>query len=474
VRLHWVVRATSGRCRLHICRLVAGWVRQQSRNNGNIGSAAQDGTGVITGAFPGNDSGVANSPTVVPPTGPFGLKNAQAVLGSLYPGMIPAGALCADYENSWGGFGVDGCADNVRSTLSTDNDDILNPYWSLTYGPCPYEDCVYETTNYLTDYPIGMLARTSSNKYFALAFVASINRNGISQDASEGVFNVGAIVNGDPNPIPGKGNNIIPWQPVPRPRVMSVTPTTPGVPRNVQIAWDNIRIVHDGSLRNTGTTRPATIPASGGVGVLNFLDGPGEDLCRYQVQTAPVSGGDPNQPPSSMTWVNSGAPIPCGAPSGPIITANLTVNPDTAIRVRTTLGRIPKTTVTTLAQARLGNSGDLGFEPTDCTANNCLNSPPVIVVGGGLVGQQIIGAVATKTSGGISITFSTTAELSVSGIDVLGKGDAVIGSVACKQCNTGVGDSYDMLLDKNALKGAKTLRLRLNGPGSLTDAIPIQ
>src|SRR5262245_62365648 len=247
-------------------------------NTGVIGAAAQDGTGVTTGAFPGNDSGLSTPANPAKTnTGAFALTNAQAVLGNLYPGMIPAGALCADYENSWGGAGVDGCADNARTTSALDNDDILNPYWTLTYGPCPADDCPYETTSYLTDYPIAMLARTSSNKYFALAFVASINRNGNSADQSEGVFNVGAITTGDLNPIPGKGNNIIPWQPVPKPIINFAMGSDAGGPRTVNFYWNNIRIVHDGSVRNTGP-RPAAAPVSGGVGVLNFLDGPGEDL----------------------------------------------------------------------------------------------------------------------------------------------------------------------------------------------------
>lgn len=441
-------------------------------NNGIIGAAGVDGTGAVGTTFPGNDSGIASPTTTT--TGPFGLKSAQAVLGGLYPGQIPAGALCADYENSWGGFGVDGCADNRRTTSGYDNDNVLNPYWG-TLGPCPYQpgegDCSpYFSTYYQVDYPIAILARTSSNKYFALAFVASNSRNQEPRDGSEGVFNVGAIVNGDPSPIPGKGNNIIPWQAVPKPHVTNVTPTSPGVPRNVSLQWDNVRIIHDGSSRPTGARATAPV-AAGGVGVLDHLDEAG-GLCRFQLQTAAVPGGNPSPDPSTLTWVNvPGAPA-CGG-TGPV-TANLTVNPDTAIRVRTVLGKLARTASTAVANARLGASGDLGFEATDCTANNCLNSAPITVIGGGLVGQTIIDGVAVKEQGGVRVTFRTTAEASVSGIDVLGKGDVVIRSVACKQCTTGVGDSYDVLLENKDLKGAKSLKLRLNGPGSLTDAIPIQ
>ncbi|MGH9868226.1 MAG: hypothetical protein ACREAA_08700, partial [Candidatus Polarisedimenticolia bacterium] len=102
-------------------------------NNGIIGLAATDGTGAVGATFPGNDSGVASSPTTN--TGPLGLKDANGVLGTIFPpGSIPAGSVCADYENSWGAFGVDGCPDNRRTSAGEDNDNLLNPYWG-TLGP---------------------------------------------------------------------------------------------------------------------------------------------------------------------------------------------------------------------------------------------------------------------------------------------------------------------------------------------------
>lgn len=439
-------------------------------NDGTVGTAANDGTGMVGTSFKGNDSGAS----------PMTLTNADSVL-SQYASIIPDGSLCANFENTWGGTGIDGCPDNLRTTSSYDNDDSLNPYWTLGTGPCPIigdpSQCTaYYNNYYLVDYPLAVLARESTNKYFALAFVASNDRNADPGDASEGVFNLGGIVNGDPNPVDvtpqlpaPPPDNVIPWQLVPRPHVDSISPITPGVPRNVSISWDNIRLVHDNSTKVTGARAAAPVVA-GGVGVLDHLDETG-GLCRFQVQTAPTT--DPNTPASALVWVNAGAAIPCGS-GAPTVTANLTVNPDTAIRVRTIIGKLARTASTAAAQTRLGAAGDLGFEATDCNTNNCVNSPPVLVVGGGLVSQQITDAGATKENGGVRVVFRTTAELSVTGIDVLGRGDVVIKSVACKQCTTGVGDSYDVLLDRNVLKGAKTLRLRLNGPGSLTDAIPIQ
>ncbi|MGH9869506.1 MAG: hypothetical protein ACREAA_15240, partial [Candidatus Polarisedimenticolia bacterium] len=320
------------------------------------------------------------------------------------------------------------------------------------------------------DYPIAFLARTSSNKWFALAFMASNSRNLDPRDASEGVFNAGAFVNGDPNPVPANGNNIIPWQQVPTPHVTNITPIPfpPGEPVNVSLQWDNIRIIHDGSTRPTGARAAAAVVA-GGVGVLDHLDEVG-GLCRFQLQTAPA-GVHSHPDPSTLSWVNvAGAPA-CGGTG--LVTANLTVNPGTAVRVRTILGKQARTTSTAVANARLGASGDLGFEATDCRADNCVNSPPLIVVLSSFASETIVDAAAVREKGGIRLTFRTTAELSVDGIDVLGRGNAVIASIACTQCTTGVGDSYDVLLERGALKGAKSITLRLNGPGGLTDPIPV-
>jgi hypothetical protein len=291
-------------------------------------------------------------------------------------------------------------------------------------------------------------------------------------DASENFYDLATVSNGDPRPalpgLPAK-NNIIPWQPVPRPKVISVTGTTPGTPRQLALQWDNVRIVHDGSQRPTGA-RAAGPVVAGGVGVLDQLAQPG-GLCRYQLQTAPLTTSNPNPDPTTLTWANAGAAINCG--TGPVNT-NLTVNPDTAIRIRTILGKSPRTVNTLLANARLGASGDLGFEATDCKANNCVASAPLMIVGGGLVSEQAVGTVAARNKNAVQVSFSTTSELTVSSIDILGKGDSVLKTVACKQCTTGIGDDYSVLLTSGDLKGSKELKVRLNGPGAVSPAFPIQ
>jgi hypothetical protein len=453
-------------------------------NNGAISTAANEGTGIGSpGVFSGNDSGVAQGYTASTcgrTNGQPGvtMTEARCVLPQ-YAASIPVGALCSNYENSWAGAGIDGCADNPRTTAAADNDNLLNPYFGSTYGPCAdplYCDAPYYTTAYQIDYPMAILVRENTNRFFALAFLASKARVQVegspdppksrAADISENFFDLATISNGDPRPaltgpsgpLPAK-NNIIPWQLVPKPRVMSVTGTNP---KQLSLQWDNIRMVNDGSTRpNARLVGPGQ---AGGVGVLDQ-----GILCRYQLQTAPITTANPD--PTTLTWTNAGAAINCG--SG-LVNTSLTVNPDSAIRIRTILGKTPRTASTLLASARIGASGDLGFEATDCKANNCVNSAPLIFVAGGLVSEQAVDTVAIRNKNAVTVSFHTTSELTVSSIDILGKGDVVLKTVPCKQCTTGIGDDYSVLMTSGDLKGSKELKVRLNGPGAVSPSFPIQ
>ncbi|HKY30893.1 MAG TPA: hypothetical protein VJV23_00010 [Candidatus Polarisedimenticolia bacterium] len=447
-------------------------------NNGATTSAAAEGTGhAPTGTFSGNDSGI----------GMVYLTDADSVL-TQYSEHIPDGSLCSNFENSWAASGIDGCSDNPRSTNAYDNDNALNPYWGPYYSYCPYAgypagcDSFYNRA-YQIDYPMAFLVRESTNRFFALAMVASKQRAGMgvdkAADISENFYDLATVSNGMQNPIPdfSSRNNFIPWQQVPRPRVDSVVINT-DMTRTVSLSWTNITIHHDNSNRPTDNAlRTArglgTVQVvNGGVGVLNQGNQAG-GLCRYQLQSAPVTSASPD--PSTLTWTNVGGPILCSsAAPGSNITFNHTVPPDTALRVRTILGKQPRTTNTLLAQVRAGASGDLAFEATDCRANNCLNSPPLMIVGGGLVSEQAIETVAARNKNAVTVSFRTTSELTVSNIDILGKGDAVLKTVPCKQCTTGIGDEYSLVLTTGELKGSKELKVRLNGPGATSGAFPIQ
>jgi hypothetical protein len=326
-------------------------------NNGAVPTDAQEGTGIApAGVFSGNDSGL----------GPVYMTPAGDALPQ-YAAQIPNGSLCSNFENSWAGTGIDGCADSQRTSNVADHDFLLNPYWGIAYGPCWADNCPYETTSYQTDYPMAMLLRESTNRFFALAFVASKTRHGDSTDISESFFDLGAVNNGDPNPVFPALNNIVPWQPVPVPRFAGVTPGSPPV---VHLSWGNVRVVSDTSTRPTGFRAAAPVIA-GGVGVLDQ-----GMLVRYVLETTPLSSGlDPNAP--GLVWTPMST-IP--APSGALVTANVNVPGNMAVRVRTLLGKTPRTASTLLDQARVGASGDLGFEATPCTTGSCTSPTPALVL----------------------------------------------------------------------------------------------
>jgi hypothetical protein len=438
------------------------WWQLGYGNNNTIACTAApgggEGTGIsCPGVFNGNDSGV----------GTVSMTSADAVLPQ-YASQIPNGSFCSNYENSWAGAGVDGCADNERTTSVADNDNMLNPYWSQNYGPCPYDGCAYETTNYLVDYPMAMLARESTNRFFALAFIASRTRHGDSTDISEGVFDLSEVTNGDLNQVTGK-LNVIPWQQVPKIRVDSFTQLADPNLATMGFSWDPVRLVHDGSSRPNSRTI-AALP-SGGVGVLEQIAAPG-GLCRYQLQRAPYQGSVPPDP-TTLTWSNVGATIPCTTSSDPV-TTTVTIPRCSAVRVRTLLGKTPRTASTLLSSTRVGASGDLGFEATACRADNCVESPPLRVLCFQTVSEQAVDTVAARNRNAVTVSFRTTSELTVTDIDILGKGSAVVATVPCKQCTTGIGDHYEVLLTPGQLKWSRELRVRLNGPDVVSDPFPIE
>jgi hypothetical protein len=420
-------------------------------NNGATTTPANEGTGIApAGVFSGNDSGLS---------APYARLTLADVVLPQYAAQIPDGSLCMNYEFSWAGAGVDGCADNPRTTNAFDNDNLLNPYFGGVYGTD------YYTTWYQIDYPIAVMARESSNKFFALAMVTSRSRAADPVDISEGLFDLSQVANGDPNPVTGK-TNIIPWQPVPK-VLLELVATNPQNPanRDITVSWNPIRLVHDGSSRMNGRLSPR----SEGVGVLDQMSSAG-GICRYQLQMAPLAF--PGTDPATLAWSNVGSPIPCPNTSSGI-RRSLTVPGDSALRVRTILGKTPVTFSVTLANCRTGLCGDLGFEATACRADNCVDSPPLTFIPGPLVSEQAVDTVAERNRNAVVVRFRTTSELTVTGIDILGKLEAVVASVPCKECTSGVGADYEVVLTPGDLKGARTLRVRLNGPGAVSPPFPV-
>jgi hypothetical protein len=393
-------------------------------------SGGNEGTGIgPVGVFSGNDSGSSD----------FVLTDARSVLPQ-FP-AIPVGALCSNFENSWGSVGADGCADDQRTTSSEDNDNVLNRYFD-------YQGPGYYSTNYQIDYPMAVLLTESNSKYFSVAFLSSKARPGTQSDKAndigEGFFDLATISNGSPNPIDVGKNSMIPWQPIPKQRVDATTFSNPAdkqnSPRLLALSWTAASATSDGSVRPSG--RALNNPGNG-VGVLD--QGP---VIRYIVESAPITSANPN--PATLTW------SPIAETSGN--TANVTVGPDTAIRLRTAFGKKPATSAVSLANGREGKLGDLGYEVTS----------GITVIAGPLVSERVIELAAVRGKNEVNVTFRTTSEVSLTGISILavnGKGEVAVKSITPKEGTTGVGASYEATIAVGDLKGAKQIAVRLDGQG---------
>jgi len=390
-----------------------------------------EGTGILPiGTFSGNDSG----------DGEIVLTDARSVLPQ-FAANIPAGALCSNFENSWGTPGVDGCADNPRSTAGSDNDNLLNRYFD-DYGPG------YYTTNYQIDYPMAVLLTESSNKYFSIAFVANKQRATDqatrSQDIGEGFFDLATVTNGSPNPIDAGKNSMIPWQTIPKQRVDATTFSNPADKQNsdrlLALSWVPAVAVSDGSVRPSG--RPLNNPGNG-VGVMD--QGP---VIRYVVEGAPVTTATPD--PETLSWAALAETTGSSA--------NVTVGPDTAIRLRTIFGKKPATSAVSLTNAREGKLGDLGYEVVS----------GLTIIAGPLVSERVLDLAAVRGKSDVNVTFRTTSEVSLTSIAILAvssKGEAVVKTISPKEGTTGVGASYELSVPVSELKGAKQIAVRLDGQG---------
>jgi len=398
-------------------------------NSGAGGGTALEGTGNQSPAtFNGNDSG--NFSIV--------LTEAASVLPQ-YASQIPAGALCSNYENSWSQPGVDGCSDNPRTPA--DDDNKLNPYYDATYGPG------YYSTDRLVDYPMGILLTESSNQYFALAFIANrqrgTNQTDRANDISDGDFVLGAISNGDANPVSGL-NNVIPWQAIPKQHVDGTTFSNPADKQNsdriLALSWPAVRIVSDQSVRTSGRT--LNNPGNG-VGVNDQ-----GDIVRYVVEGAPITTANPD--PGLLTW--SALTTTTGT------TASVQVAPDTAIRLRSVFGVVPATSATSAANCRLGLCGDIGYDVVS----------GLTIIAGPLASEKVVDLSATCRGNKCTISFGTTSENTVSSISVLAvskRDETVVKTLTPQQGTTGLGATYSVELSKSDLKGAKEIAVRLDGTG---------
>ncbi len=406
-------------------------------NTGMPGSSYGNGmTGPST--FNGNDSGIFA----------VDLADAPTAIGD---SRVPAGALCLR-SNNWGNAGIDGCCDNYRTMLiNMGDDDILNPLYHVYYARA-FGYYGYASLDWVQDYPMGVLLTESGGHYFAVAAVATMERTGPT-DVRVGFYNFVDVANGAANPITAE-NNIVPWQRVPGDRdpadsttnfVVTVSEDPVTHDRTLELGW-NAAVIH-----NDASLRPSTNPSvAGGAGVADLMPG---DLVRYVVESQGiVDGGDPvgSLDPAGWTAIHSTTGT----------TAVVVVAPDTCVRLHTYFGRAPQTSTHSIANCRLAQCGDLGYDVAGTPA--CIGGP---LVADGT--PKNVNAVRGK--GNIRVSWDTDVELSVSRFDIFAikKDDrSRVGELPCAKCSSGEGASYSLDIPAGKLKGARMLEIVAVGPNT--------
>jgi len=444
-----------------------------------------DGDGFIDtplpGTFIGVDSGALSvGPVTGNPDGGLDLINAAVGAGT----PLAMGGLCFSASANWAIPFVDGCSDQNRlySALGGGgdfSDDYQDPYFSgATGGPGIFSDYA------LVDAPMGVLLTESNNKYFAVAFFSSTSRNGDPNNIFDRGYDMGAITNGDPNPVtPSGNNNIVPWQSIPAP-ILS-TAIDPNNNRIVSASWSSARMVRDTTSRpNSGAM---TDLAAGGRHVLGKdrnganLTGVGvmeqPELVSYRLERKPISGSDcdANQP-----WVSAGLPVVPGVstPGGTPLFTSVTVPPDTCIRLTTHFGRIPSETFAsspaTLVTrnsnrfaAQAGNLGDIGYDVSSGTRK----------IGGPLASDKPILRGATFEQKNLVVAFETLGEMATQSFQVVAKDrrgvTSIVATVECAQCSSGVGSDYRVLVPAMDVRTAKSVYVVALPSGSISNEITI-
>jgi hypothetical protein len=406
--------------------------------NSGLGSAGTGNSGLTT--FNGNDGG---------------LWSVNLVLASSFfsHASLPPDAICLG-NNNWANLGVDGCCDDFRDTGlpgGTGDDGVLNPLYNVYYQRNGVPGIASD--DWVVDYPMAVLLRESTGHWFALAAVASTPRTGVG-DVRVGDYNFKDVGNGNSNPITG-AMNIIPWQRIPGDRVPG-DPST-NLVRNSAFADPNNllssnRILDLGwnlaAVHSDVSTRPSTnsTMVAPGAGVADM--GP---LVRYVVETQGIV--DPNNPYTSLN--------PAGWTAVATIVSDpntqITVAPDTCVRLHTYFGKEPQTATQTTANCRLGRCGDIGYDVVSAPA--CIGGP--LVADG-----RIDNLIARRERGSVSVTWSTQHELNVRGFTVYAvtkKGAEVIGKVPCTACGNGLGATYEFKVQAAKLKGARTVEIVVDG-----------
>jgi hypothetical protein len=322
----------------------------------NLGTSSSPAGMAGAGQFAGNDQGV-RAPDI------------QSI-GRLIPGA-PATGLCLQTDN-WNNSGVDGCSDNNRSdAIQSSDDDYLNPYFYVpNFFPGIY------SLDRQQDYPMAILLKDSSGRFFAFAAVATLDRgntgdpspqdcsapesvtNPATCDIRRGFFDFGDVSNGLPNPLTG-GHDVVPWQEVPQPQVTASRPD--GLDLLLDLQWPGVAVYSDQSVRpsTNPTLAPADPDAAPGVGV-NDVHGK-FPLVRYAIESA--SDGDPNFVSPTSRVETYGTSI-----------SGVRLRFGECLRLVTLFGKKPRTAAPSFAECRLGRCGDIGYEAASgriCSVGAC-------------------------------------------------------------------------------------------------------
>lgn len=471
------------------------------------------GTAFASKAFNGNDSGMF----------PVDLLDAAATFPTE---GFPVGSVCLG-SNNWANSGVDGCCDNARPAtpfsysnyyaglgtyLYSNDDQLLNPYFGFFQANQNYPG--YYSLASIMDYPTAVLLRLPGDAFFAIAAVQNMDRNntggngpcqplnpGTNEaacDVRQGFYAYANVTNGNPNQTPASfgSPNAVPWQTA-RPREVSgldcnvVDCGGSTVPVRFQV--DPIIIHSDEksvptnnptlATRNLSKTRDAT--RAEGVGVRDLKRKWG-GLVRYQLESAPIVAGvntDPNGDIiyDTLTFTPTGSIVTPsldtnGNPTGPVMfppAGTMSIPIPSCWRTRVDIGKVPETTTPTETLCRVGKCGDLGISIRQASRSGvtCFgNRDP-------LVSENIINGAVRTVKGSHTITWDTTAELTVQGFEIYAvtqRGPKLVGNVACTECSSGAGASYETVVRPADVKGGKVtgFEVRMIGGSGAVAELP--
>ena len=119
--------------------------------------------------------------------------------------------------------------------------------------------------------------------------------------------------------------------------------------------------------------------------------------------------------------------------------------------------------------AQSGRLGDIGYQ---------VSSRPTIL-GWPLAAENVTLTSATRGRGGVTVEWTTTSELSVTGFDIVAvKGrrgrEVLAASVSCSECTTGAGASYSVAVPQWKLRGARSVKVVMRPSGAESEPMTIR